>query len=104
MKYACSTIEPFIGYRDSQIHAYNPKDLVEKDLTYQARAENFFAYIYKISRYSYKRYIGNNHIQAQKWYQGNQDLEIKTESQSIKFESRGELIGIYTSLLHLIDV
>ena len=76
------TGKPFTGHHDSQIHARNPKGPAERDLTCQARAEGFY-------QCSSKRRVGGNRSRAQKWYLGDQNLGVKTESQSLTVVDRG---------------
>ena len=49
-----------------------------------------------------RRRVGSNCNWVKKWYWGDQDLDVKTESRSIELENLSALISIYTSLSHTI--
>ena len=69
----------------SQVHACNPTDPAEKELLCRKPALKVLcACSHEIPRCSHCRRVGGNRSRAQKWCWGDQNLEVKTESQSIE--------------------
>ena len=77
-------IKLFTGYCNNQIHARHPISLAEKDLLCQKTALKVLSTCsHEIHNWSsYRTCVGGNCSWARKRYWGDQNLEMKTKSQS----------------------